>query len=46
MKRLNNLYDNMISYSNADFVYNRVRKNCRNKDKVFEFIKYKNCYII
>ena len=46
MKRLNNLYDNMISYSNVNYVYNKVKNNCHNKEKVFEFLKYKNCNII
>lgn len=46
MKKLNNLYDNMISYSNVNYIYNRVKNNCHNKKKVFEFIKYKNCNII
>ena len=46
MKRLNNLYDNMISFSNIDYVYNKVKNNCHNKNKVFEFTKYKNCNLI
>jgi len=46
MKRLDNLYDKMISYRNVDYVFKRVRNNCHNKEKVFDFIKYKNCNII
>jgi len=46
MKRLNNLYDNMISYRNINFVFNKVKNNCHNKKKIFEFIKYKNCNFI
>ena len=46
MKRINNLYNNMISYRNIDFIFNKVKNNCHNKNKVFDFIKYKNCNII
>lgn len=46
MKRINNLYDNMISISNANYVYNKIKNNCHNKNKVFNFIKYKNSNII
>ncbi len=46
MKRINNLYDNMISFSNANYVYNKIKNNCHNKNKVFNFIKYKNSNII
>lgn len=37
MKRLNNLYNNMISYRKVRWVYNRVRVNSHNKEKIFEF---------
>lgn len=46
MKRLNNLYDKMISYSNANYVFNRIKNNCHNKKRVFAFLKYKNSNII
>ena len=46
MKRLNNLYDNMISYSNILFVFNKVKSKCHNKNKIMDFIRYKNCYLI
>lgn len=36
----------MISFRNINFVYNRVRNNCHNKTKIFEFTKYKNCNLI
>ena len=46
MKRLNNLYDNMICYRNIVFVYNRIRSKCHNKNKIMYFDRYKNCYLI
>ena len=46
MKRLNNLYNNMISYSNISFVFNKIKCNCHNKRKIFEFMKDKNCNLI
>lgn len=46
MKRLNNLYDKMISYSNANYVFNRIKNNCHNKKRVFAFLKYKNSNIV
>lgn len=46
MKRLNNLYDNMISYTKCNYVFNKIKNNCHNKKKVYEFLKYKNCKII
>ena len=46
MKRLNNLYDNMISYRNILFVFNRIKSKCHNKNKIMNFIRYKNCYLI
>ena len=46
MRRLNNLYDNMISYRNIVFVYNRIRSKCHNKNKIMYFDRYKNCYLI
>lgn len=46
MKRLSNLYDNMISYRNILFVYNRIRSKCHNKNKIMCFDRYKNCYLI
>lgn len=46
MRRLNNLYDNMISYRNIVFVYNRIRSKCHNKNKIMCFDRYKNCYLI
>lgn len=46
MKRVSNLYDNMISYRNILFVYNRVRNKCHNKNKVMYFERFKNTYLI
>ena len=46
MKRLSNLYDNMISYRNIVFVYNRIRSKCHNKNKIMRFDRYKNCHLI
>lgn len=46
VKRINNLYDNMISYSNILFVFNKIKNRCHNKNKLMKFIKYKNCYLI
>ena len=46
MKRINNLYDNMISYSNILYVFNKVKNKCHNKNKIMEFIRYKNCYLV
>ena len=33
VKRINNLYDNMISYSNILFVFNKIKNKCHNKNK-------------
>ena len=46
MRRIGNLYDNMISYRNIVFVYNRIRSKCHNKNKIMYFDRYKNCYLI
>lgn len=46
VKRINNLYDNMISYSNILFVFNKIKNKCHNKNKFMKFIRYKNCYLI
>lgn len=46
MKRINNLYDNMISYSNILLVFNRVKSKCHNKNKLMKFIRYKNCNLM
>ncbi len=46
MKRINNLYDNMISYSNIMFVFNNIKRKCHNKNKIMRFIRYKNCYFV
>ena len=40
MKRINNLYDNMISYSNILLVFNRVKSKCHNKNKLMNINKY------
>ena len=45
MKRINNLYDKMISYSNILFVFNNVKNRCHNKNKLMKFIRFKNCYL-
>lgn len=46
MKRMNNLYDKMISYSNILYVFNRIKGKCHNKGKVMEFMRYKNCFLM
>lgn len=46
MKRTKDLYDNMISYSNILYVFNKVKNKCHNKNKIMEFIRYKNCYLV
>lgn len=46
MKRKNNLYDKMISYRNINYIYHKIRINSQNKNKIFSFDKYKNCYLI
>lgn len=46
MKRINNLYDNMLSYSNIMFVFNSIKSKCHNKNKIMRFMRYKNCYFI
>lgn len=45
MKRISNLYDNMICYSNVLFVFNRIKNKSHNKNKIMLFMKYKNCYL-
>ena len=46
MKRISNLYDNMISYSNILYVFNKVKSKCHNKDRFMSFVRYKNCFLI
>lgn len=46
MKRVSNTYKNMISYRKILSIFNLVKKNCHNKNKVFEFMKYKNSNIL
>ena len=46
MKRINNLYDKMISYSNILYIFNKIKSKCHNKNKLMEFIRYKNSYLI
>lgn len=45
MKRISNLYDNMICYSNVLFVFNRIKNKSHNKNKIMLFMRYKNCYL-
>lgn len=37
VERINNLYDNMISYSNILYVFNKVKSKCHNKDRFMSF---------
>lgn len=46
MKRISNLYDNMISYSNVLYVFNKVKSKRHNKDRFMSFVRYKNCFLI
>lgn len=46
MKRVSNIYKNMISYRKILSIFELVKKNCHNKNKVFEFMKYKNSNIL
>lgn len=46
MRRIDNLYDSMISYRNIIRVYNRIRSKCHNKNRVMYFEMYKNSYLI
>ncbi|MDY4858325.1 MAG: hypothetical protein SO167_01330, partial [Bacilli bacterium] len=46
MKRISNLYDKMISYSNILFIFNKIKNRCHNKNKLIKFIRHKNCYLI
>lgn len=46
MKRISNLYDNIISYSNILYVFNKVKSKCHNKDRFMSFVRYKNCFLI
>lgn len=45
MKRISNLYDNMICYGNVLFVFNRIKNKSHNKNKIMLFMRYKNCYL-
>ena len=45
MKRISNLYDKMICYSNVLFVFNRIKNKSHNKNKIMLFMRYKNCYL-
>lgn len=41
MKRYNNLYEDMISIKNIDYIYNtQIRKNTKNKAKIYKFEQY------
>ena len=46
MKRISNLYDNMISYSNVLYVFNKIKIKSHNKDKLMLFMRYKNCFLM
>ena len=46
MKRISNLYDKMISYSNILFIFNKIKNRCHNKNKLIKFIRYKNSNLI
>ena len=46
MKRINNLYDKMISYRNINNIYHRIRINSHNKKSIINFDKYKNSNLI
>lgn len=46
MKRISNLYDNMICYSNVLFVFNKVKSKSYNKERLMSFMRYKNCFLM
>lgn len=46
MKRVNNIYNNIVNYSNINNVFNILIKNINNKKYLYNYIKYKNCFII
>ncbi len=37
MKRKNNLYENILSFENAKYMYKVIKKNCKNKKEVYNF---------
>lgn len=46
MKRVNNIYNNIVTYSNIGNVFNILIKNINNKKYLYNYIKYKNCFIM
>lgn len=46
MKRVNNIYNNIVTYSNISNVFDTLVKNINNKKYLYNYIKYKNCFIM
>ena len=46
MKRVNNIYNNIVTYSNISNVFDILVKNINNKKYLYNYIKYKNCFIM
>ena len=45
-KRVNNIYNNIVTYSNITNVFDTLVKNINNKKYLYNYIKYKNCFIM
>ena len=46
MKRYNNLYDKMLDFEVINKTYKVIRKNTKNKDKLFRFEQFYSLNII
>lgn len=45
MKRKNNLYQELLNFENIENAYNEVRKNTKNRNRVFNLYSYKSIYM-
>ena len=45
MKRKNNLYPEIVSFSKVEKMFNVVKNNYKRKNNLYNFVKYKNCYL-
>lgn len=46
MKRVNNIYNNIVNYRNINNMFDLLIKNISNKKYLYNYIKYRNCFII
>ena len=46
MKRKNNLYKEIVSFSKALEIFDVIKNNYQRKENLYKFVKYKNCYLL